>query len=295
MTEHISLIDDETMNSCLETALIEQSRGEHERSLIKYSYLGEGARNFLRLTRHPDYQGFRRELQLIELMSEELRSLGATHMLDLGPGDGLKARRIMEIIGGDTQYAAIDLSPEMLSIAEQNVASITQERGTFIRGDFGDPGLLRSLRMDQGSNRLVLLLGNTVANEPDLEAYIEMIRQNTVSPGRRTFILLGIELYDEDIQSILREYINEENTSLSVQPLHLAGLDTCHDRFSVTFNETRRRIEEWFAFSDGARVLLSSTQKPDEKTWEKIMSSGAWCRISQQRIGQQVLTLLELL
>ncbi len=295
MTEHISLIDDETITSRLETALMEQSSGDCERSLIKYSYLGEGARNFLRLTRHPDYQGFRRELQLIELMSEELRFLSDIHILDLGPGDGLKAGRIMEIIGPNTEYTAIDLSPEMLSITEHNLAEITQGSGRFIRGDFSDPGLLQNLVINQGGNRLVLLLGNTVANEPNLEDFIEMIRQNTVGSGGRTFILLGIELYDEDIQGILREYTNEENTSLSVQPLRLAGVETCHDRFSVSFNEIRHRIEEWFTLPDGARVFLSSTQKPDAKTWEEIMTSGNWRRISQRKIGQQVLALLEFL
>lgn len=76
------------------------SKEEYNDTLTRFSYLGEGANDFVRLTHNPSYNGYDRELLLIRRMFEETSNVmqRAHDIIEFGPGDGIKARLLMNLL-----------------------------------------------------------------------------------------------------------------------------------------------------------------------------------------------------
>ena len=93
--------------------------GDFSDSLTRFSYV-DGADDFLRFIQSPDYLGYAREFILIDrIMPQIIQRIGSNlQIIDLGPGNGQKAIRLLTYLNGRTlNYVALDMSRRMLSVA----------------------------------------------------------------------------------------------------------------------------------------------------------------------------------
>ena len=263
--------------------IVEQHRnGVYQDALTRFSYLGEGAGDFLEFIRDPNYTGFRQEVLMLRRMIDEFRDrFRGSHVVDLGPGDGLKA---MEILSLADSYLALDMSEEMLEIAERNHEGFGGVSRRYERADFSCPENISA----QGD--FVLLLGNTLTNEVDMQSYLLGLREAL----GRAHLLVGVELGDgQDPARIEAEYDTEENRRLTFRPLGMIGVDESEGVLEIRFNQERQRVEETFTFNDGRRVLLSVTHKPGREDFLRIVETSGWTVIDKRQEGNQFLFLFE--
>lgn len=142
---------------------------------LRFTYMGEGAErwnaaiNGLTPEKQkallPDFTGITDALQ--QHIGDQ-----AANVIDLGPGNGLQAKELLEFLLSKKQlhnYVGIDISPQMLDIASDNLSEWTGGRVRTIKYTrdfinaplndiFGDERL--------GDNpRIILMLGGTFDNE----------------------------------------------------------------------------------------------------------------------------------
>jgi len=275
----------------------QHQRGIYSDSLTRFSYLEEGSDLFLQLTKNPDYITHQREVKLLQSLFGKILSIqtsGNLHVIDMGVGDGLKSREILERLermGFELFYTGIDMSLEMIEVARENQNSLNIDRNyvQFNFRDFTQLGIL--LENPVNTDRLFLLLGNTLTNEIDIRRFLSSFGKCLNQDGRNYF-LVGFELLNGSVEEIVREYDNEQNRRLTVGPLEIIGVDTkIHGRVEIGFNKQESRIEEWYIFSrrceidtnegwlifdSGDRILLSVTYKPRFENAIEIFRTEPW-------------------
>ncbi len=99
--------------------LEKQSNGNYSNTLTKYSYIN-GAIDFVKFTRNPNYIAYNGEMKLLKLIAPTISSLQEINVYDLGPGDGNKAKYLLNRLNNVSKYIGIDISQNMLDIARLN-------------------------------------------------------------------------------------------------------------------------------------------------------------------------------
>jgi dimethylhistidine N-methyltransferase len=135
-----------------------------------YFYDDAGSALFERITRLPEYYLTRVEHEILEKHADQIIEpvLGEPCcIVDLGAGDGVKTRILLERIharGGDVRYAPVDVSAAALWSAEQRM----QRQSPWLRVDpiLSDyvPGVARVRQAQRGRRLLVLWLGSSIGN-----------------------------------------------------------------------------------------------------------------------------------
>jgi len=284
MTELISASTELTE---IENIVRQHLEGDYSDSLTRFSYLNGGAQQFIRLTQNPDYTSYERELLLLDQILPNIETLigNDLQIVDFGVGDGMKLNRVLSYLRQriHVSYLGLDLSPEMIEIARRNNRLATN----YSICDFSNiTQLSREFSRLSNSNRLILMLGNTITNEVDVQSYLSSLRGLVESNGQN-YLMIGLELLQEDINQIVREYRNEENYNLTFRPLEMLGINRGHGEIDISFNQERQRIEEWFIFNregqvrdiqyqEGDRVLLSVTYKPTMTQIREMINSSGW-------------------
>ncbi len=273
-----------------------QLNGDFSETLTKFSYLGNGAKNFLKLAQSPNYLGYSREILLIDKIRPFLTQF--EELIDLGPGDGRKA---CKIINQACNYLAMDISCEMLEIARHNQDAI--DNRVYEICDFSDFVQLRQTicrRTHVKSRRLLMILGNTLANETNMEIFLRNLGQLVRNDD---CLLVGMELLC-DTDRILLEYRDEQNCLLTVKPLEAIGISTENGVLNITFNELMNRVEEWFIFTRntiinpyvgleaGDKILLSVTHKPSLLEITEIFRNSGWTTVAYELVESQAIFLL---
>lgn len=288
-----------------------QLNGDFSDSLTRFSYV-DGAEDFLRLIQSPDYLGYRREMTLIDrIMPQINQRIGYnSQIIDLGPGNGQKAIRILTYSNGQiSNYTALDMSQQILNVARLSQNMHRRIHRDYRLFDFSNPiELSRELSTNSNQNRLFLLLGNTLTNEINMETFLGNLRETINLAGNgRNYLLIGIELLGQDVSQIVREYRNEENYVLTFRPLGMIGVNREDGVIDIGFNEELRRIEEQFIFTrpsiinmasnsvefeEGDRVLLSVTYKPTLDEMMRIIRNSG-CSVEEMEFEEnQVMVLL---
>ncbi|MBT5022213.1 hypothetical protein HOK51_05460 [Candidatus Woesearchaeota archaeon] len=272
--------------------------GNYSDSLTRFSYLNSGAESFVRLTQNPNYTSYDVESQLLSNLIPAMSSIisdvnnSNLQLIDFGVGDGLKSECIITDLScrHNISYLGLDMSKDMLNIAQrdQNGIGILAEHGLC---DFSNIENLNDFLNRDDSTQLILMLGNTLTNEVNMEQYLSDLRNLVEAAENRTYFLIGLELIQEDINSIVKEYRTEENYELTFLPLEMIGVDRTLGCIDIGFNESLGRIEEWFRFNSdydleiddetltfrpGDAVLLSVTYKPTLQHMKNIVSNSGW-------------------
>ena len=239
-------------------------------TLTKFSYIADGTQNFLDMIQNPNYHGYRREILILERMTNYFPK--GRNIIDFGPGNGVKGMMIAQS-SESLSYLAIDISQSMLATARSNF-------------NLNIPAEFRCMNFSNFTtfnNSLILLLGNTLTNEINMNKLLITIRNSC----RHSSLLIGVELFSEDINQILREYRCEANYELTARPLELIGIPREIGHIDIEYNLRENRIEEWFivdmAFTSENidlqpqdHILLSITNKPSIEHITTIIESSGW-------------------
>lgn len=144
--------------------------------------------------------------------NENSSKIDKTAIISLGCGNGCREKEMLaklhEEIGG-FDYLGIDSSNRMLELAKENLKDEKYNR-TYIFGDIGNENLHEKLKdlVKDYSNRIFLLLGNTLGNVP--QSYIGDILRNMLVKGDFLWVDVSIrkDLKESTSAKIFERYLN---------------------------------------------------------------------------------------
>ncbi|MEM9327535.1 MAG: L-histidine N(alpha)-methyltransferase, partial [Bacteroidota bacterium] len=177
----------------------------------KYFYDEKGDKIFQEIMEMDEYYLTRAEHSIFKEQKEEIFEAldingKAFRLLELGAGDGLKTRVLLEYFastGVPFDYSPVDISPHVLEICEQKVRKeIPGLSITPLAGDYFD--VLSSINYDTSKRNVVLFLGSTIGNFTNAQA-IEFLRRLRGHLHGDDYLLVGFDLR-KDPDMILSAY-----------------------------------------------------------------------------------------
>ncbi|MEL7006654.1 MAG: L-histidine N(alpha)-methyltransferase, partial [Bacteroidota bacterium] len=130
----------------------------------------------------------------------------AFRLLELGAGDGLKTRVLLQHFSDastDFNYCPVDISPNVLSILEEEVSKQLPELSVqCISGDYFEA--LGKLDHEEGTRNVVLFLGSTIGNFNQNQA-IEFLSKLRSYLDKDDMMLIGFDLRKKP-DTILKAY-----------------------------------------------------------------------------------------
>ena len=262
---------------------------------LKFVYLEDGAKNWDAMIENRHYGLGRLENDL--LRSALPRIFGVVgnrryNIIDIGPGNGKKARTILTYVRTKTKlayYIGLDISQEMLNMALRNLrlyrchgVAMSSVIIDFEQGNFSQ--VTRKLRQENYPRNLFFLLGNTIGNPFDKDRVLTNIRESmTISD----YLVIGLELADlSNTTRILQHYQQPVVISFILFCLRSVGIKPSDGKIEVRFNKLKSQIEmrfrftrsvhleyegEVFKYSKGDRVLLLISYKSDRVKMEGLL------------------------
>ena len=135
----------------------------------KYFYDKKGSELFNLITQHPHYYLTQCELQIIERYKSKLSNLlntGSFNLIELGPGEGIKTRLILDQFLNDNldfTYYTIDISEKyLLQIVEEFNKELAQLKLIALNADYFKG--LKWLAKKSAKPNLILFLGSSIGN-----------------------------------------------------------------------------------------------------------------------------------
>jgi dimethylhistidine N-methyltransferase len=168
-------------------------------SLLLYDTLG--SRLFEAITALPEYGVAAAAMRLIDRHAREVVAGGPYDLIELGPGSGRMARRLIEALRqrqAQVRFVGIDVSKQALGDCRRalsDVAAVVAIESTYLEG-------LATVPKDQRA--LVLFLGSNLSNfdRGDARAFLRGIRER-LRP--RDALLLAVDL-DKEPERLLPAY-----------------------------------------------------------------------------------------
>lgn len=273
------------------SGLILALRGRSERPL-KFSYLKEGAKNWDRLVRSPDYGIGIKEINLLMGSLEEMKKViggGKFNLVDMGPGNADKTIPLAKHFqkSGKAIMVLIDISHEMMHLAEKNIRKeiksnikLMKHSRDFEEGNFAD--ITKPLKKKHYPNNFIILLGNTVGNQFDRYKVLLNARE---SMSLRDYLLIGIELR-KNTKDIAKHYRIKELKDVVFSNLKRVGLGDKIGKYGVGYNKRKHQVEvraeltknatikikgEKIELKKGNKILLLISYKTTPKEFRKIL------------------------
>ena len=228
----------------------------------KHLYDARGSALFERITGLPEYTLTRDETAILERDVDEMASAigGDAWVLDLGPGNGRKARVLLRALERPAGYSPVEISAEML---DRTVRAVRAEFPGLpvepVRGDFaGDVGL-----PEVGGRRVVYFPGSTIGNF-DEDGARRLVERFAGWVGAGGGLLIGVDLVKpegellaaySDAQGLTAEF----NLNLLDRLNREAGADFDRERWShrAEWNASRSRMESYLVSDADQRVRLA--------------------------------------
>ena len=222
----------------------------------RWLYDTQGSRLFEWITRLPEYDLARNELEVLTTHLPELVAPFTGRpctVVDLGAGDGHKTRVLLQALRARSPalaYAPLDLSRAALDTAARRVhAEVPGVEVRPLLSDW-DAGLRRLAASIPGA-KLVLFLGSSIGNleHPEAQALLAAIRA-ALTPGDH--LLVGFDLL-KPVEELLRAYDDPAGVTRAFN-LNLlsranrelgADFDVTAFRHVATFDPVRPAMESW--------------------------------------------------
>jgi len=222
----------------------------------RWLYDTQGSRLFEWITRLPEYDLARNELEILTTHLAELVAPFTGRpctVVDLGAGDGHKTRVLLQALRARCPalaYAPLDLSRAALDTAARRVhAEVPGVEVRPLLSDW-DAGLRRLAASIPGA-KLVLFLGSSIGNleHPEALALLTAIRA-ALAPGDH--LLVGFDLL-KPVEELLRAYDDPAGVTRAFN-LNLlsranrelgADFDVTAFRHVATFDPVRPAMESW--------------------------------------------------
>jgi len=221
---------------------------------VKFVYLGEGVKRWESIYQHWSKEsGITNEE--MSLMASHLDSFinafeGAKgiNLIDLGAGNGIPAIFIIEKLvqrGFEVHYVAVDISPEMLELAQRNVsAKIQNISATTLLLDFEKDSLANSLldlRQSNDFSNFMINLGNTLGNYVNASGTLSNFLESMTTDD---YLLIDNGLVnDYNPQKIIDDYNIDIIIDLVTTPARTLGIYGSADEFKYLWNPLKNRLE----------------------------------------------------
>lgn len=207
------------MKSHLEPALNEFAKdvlkgfSNHNKYLLaKYFYDDKGSELFNQITRHPDYYLTQCEIEILKHYKTQLSQLLKNtefNLIELGPGEGIKARILIEQFLKDSRdfsYVAIDISAKYLQQIRQEFQDMPLSKLVTVNADYFKG--LRQITHHSKRKNLVLFLGSSIGNfnEENTQSFFNEVWNNL---NNEDYFLIGFDLR-KDIQILLKAYNDKD-------------------------------------------------------------------------------------
>lgn len=264
----------------------------------KWLYDAEGARLFEAITALPEYYPTRTEMRILRESGAEIAEAcgpGAA-VVELGPGDGLKALLLLAALRAPAAYVPVDIAPEWLEAAASRVAAA--HRGLPVRpvvADFTRPfALPASLGR---APRLGFFPGSTIGNLEPEEA-VQFLRRLRGTLGAGARLLLGADLVKD--AAVLEAAYDDAAGVTAAFDLNLlrrlnrelgADFDLGAFRHRAVWNAERERVEmhllscraqavrlagRTIRFAEGETIHTESSHKYRPEGLRRMAEAGGW-------------------
>lgn len=176
----------------------------------RYFYDGEGSRLFQEIMNLPEYYLTRAEYEVLtenkEAMAREFASAGFFHLIDLGAGDALKTKILLQQLANQQSafdYVPVDISGDAMQQLSNSLQ--TELPAVSVQAVVGEYfKALEWLQEHKAERKVVLFLGSNIGNFTADESrdFLCSVR-SYLKPGDK--LLIGIDLR-KDPDKILRAY-----------------------------------------------------------------------------------------
>jgi len=277
-----------------EAELITSIQGKGEIP-VKFNYLGDGATKWCAIAKKRSGGGINRmEYELLTKRAGDfLKSYagsGKVNIIDVGCGDGSPVLPILAELKKhkiNFRYVPIDISPEMLDIAEKTInahhnCEVKKFLIDFELGNFSE--ITYDLKSD-GSANLLLFLGSTLGNFSDRNRVLTNLRD---SMGANDFLIVGVEMTNfAKINKLLPHYSEKIVGDLLYTVPEQIGIKKSNTKYDAIWNDKDSQVECWifivndqkikisldsFTLEKDERLLLARSLKFNEWTFTKLMS-----------------------
>jgi len=249
-----------------EAELIISIQGKGEVPL-KFNYLGSGAEKWHTIAKSRISEGINYiESNLISKRAsdflESFDGIKKINVIDIGCGDGSSALPILAELKKheiDFQYVPLDISEEMLEIAEKTIkenyagSKIKKVLLDFELGNFSE--ITYNLKSDNSSN-LLLFLGSTVGNFSDTNRVLTNMRDSMSSDD---FLIVGVEMTNfSRINKIIPHYTNKIVEDLVCTIPFDIGIKKEDIEYEAIWNDKESQVEMWMLFNKDQKVKVGS-------------------------------------
>ncbi|MFH0906334.1 MAG: L-histidine N(alpha)-methyltransferase [archaeon] len=236
-----------------ESELITAIKGRGEIPL-KFVYLGKGANLWDEIAkfRAKKNKGINQmETDLLQKRVNNILSsysnLKKINIIDIGCGNGYPTVPVLDALYKNKipfRYVAVDISKEMLDIAEKNLKQkyknieIKKYQIDFESGNFSD--ITYELKQD-GSSNLLFFLGNTVGNQSDIGRVLSNFRDSMTSED---YLIVGVELTNTArVNKIIPHYDKKILGEILCRIPKSIGINDNNSEYFVIWNDKLSQIE----------------------------------------------------
>lgn len=249
----------------------------------RYFYDAEGSRIFQQIMQLPEYYLTRAEYRVLEAhkqtMAENFAGPGDFHLIDLGAGDALKTKLLLQELlaqGAPFDYVPVDISGSaMEELAESLQDQMPELQVHAVVGEYSQA--LAWLRQNKKARKVVLFLGSNIGNFEEA-AGIDFLKQirNSLNPGDQ--LLLGIDLR-KDPATILKAYDDAQGVTaaFNLNLLHrinreLGGnIDVGQFRHHATYDPQAGVMKSFLVSEKAQELYLQATGRTYQfEAWEAI-------------------------
>ena len=217
----------------------------------KFAYLDDGAEIWDILSKDLGYDLGNREQETLDYFLQQLSpefDKQIFNILHIGTGNGKEIPIIINRLGIQhiTNYILLDISPELLTIAESYAK---EQYNTFefskMVHDITDENISNIVKKIPGNGvmNLILIIGNGfILSEPHVLTNVRKL----MSPDDR--LLITLEIYSEERDcEILKQFMLPSIINLFAQSLSLIGIENPSvDEFEFVYNKEKSMIEVYF-------------------------------------------------
>lgn len=179
----------------------------------RYFYDGTGSRLFQQIMDLPEYYLTRSELEVLthnkESMARQFSQGGSFHLIDLGAGDALKTKLLLQELTAQQRsfdYVPVDISKDaMLELSDSLQQELPQLKVEAVVGEYFQA--LKWLQENKDGRKVVLFLGSNIGNFEAAESitFLQSIRSYLHAGDQ---LLMGVDLR-KDPEVILKAYNDE--------------------------------------------------------------------------------------